>query len=44
MIGFLGLKEFNKEVDIEQWTEVRVKRGERGSNREGSNRKRAMEP
>ena len=41
MIGFLGLKEFNKEVDIEQWTEVR---GERGSNREGSNRKRAMEP
>ena len=41
MIGFLGLKEFNKEVDIEQWTEVG---GERGSNREGSNRKRAMEP
>ena len=41
MIGFLNSKEFNKEADIEQWTEVG---GERGTNREYSNQKRATEP
>ena len=37
MIGFLNSKEFNKEADIEQWTEVG---GERGTNRECSNQKK----
>ena len=41
MTDFLSSKEFNKEADIEQWTEVGR---ERGTDREGSNQKRATEP